>query len=70
MSFARVYAGQHWVSDVLAGCLLGVLWLAVTVRIYAWGEARFARPRPTDTHPVGALSADREGPSAVVSESV
>src|SRR3984893_14098961 len=36
MSFARVYAGQHWVSDVLAGCLLGVLWLTVTIRIYAW----------------------------------
>ena len=47
MSFARIYAGQHWASDVLAGCLLGGLWLAVTIRLYAWGEARFSRRRPT-----------------------
>jgi membrane-associated phospholipid phosphatase len=60
MSFARVYAGQHWASDVLGGCLLGVLWLAVTIRIYAWGDARFARRRPTVMHPAGALSADRD----------
>ena len=45
MSFARIYAGQHWASDVLAGCLLGGLWLAVTIRLYTWGEARFARRR-------------------------
>jgi membrane-associated phospholipid phosphatase len=47
MSFARIYAGQHWASDVLAGCLLGGLWLAVTIRLYRWGEARFSRRRPT-----------------------
>ena len=41
MSFARIYAGQHWASDVLGGCLLGVLWLALSIRIYAWGEHRF-----------------------------
>ncbi len=47
MSFARIYAGQHWASDVLAGCLLGGLWLAVTIRLYVWGEALLARRRPT-----------------------
>jgi undecaprenyl-diphosphatase len=45
MSFARVYAGQHWASDVLAGCLVGGLWLAVTIRLYVWGEGRFAHRR-------------------------
>jgi membrane-associated phospholipid phosphatase len=47
MSFARIYAGQHWASDVLAGCLLGGLWLAAIIRLYAWGKARFSRRRAT-----------------------
>lgn len=34
MGFARIYAGHHWASDVFAGCLLGALWLAVTIRLY------------------------------------
>lgn len=40
MSFARIYSGQHWASDVLGGCLLGALWLAVSVHLYLWGQAR------------------------------
>jgi len=40
MSLARIYSGQHWASDVLAGMVLGGLWLAVSIRIYLWGEAR------------------------------
>lgn len=50
MSFARIYAGQHWASDVLGGCLLGVLWLAVTIRIYWWGESRFSRRQYIGSH--------------------
>jgi membrane-associated phospholipid phosphatase len=45
MSFARIYAGQHWASDALGGILLGGLWLAVSVRIYVWGAGRLARRR-------------------------
>ncbi len=41
---SRIAAGEHWPSDVLGGYLLGALWLAVTVRIHAWGLAR-SRPR-------------------------
>lgn len=47
MSFARIYAGQHWASDAVAGCLLGGLWLAVTIQLYLWGEARLACRRCT-----------------------
>ena len=41
MSFARIYSGQHWASDILAGVLLGALWLAVTIRLYLWGPPRW-----------------------------
>jgi len=40
MGFARLYSGQHWASDILAGCLLGALWLVAVIRIYVWGQGR------------------------------
>ena len=40
MGFARIYSGHHWASDVLAGALLGALWLLVVIRICIWGESR------------------------------
>lgn len=43
MSFARIYAGQHWASDVFAGWLLGGLCLVLVIRLYTWGEGRFFR---------------------------
>ena len=43
LSFARIYSGHHWASGVVAGCLLGGLWLELGVWLYLWGEARFHR---------------------------
>lgn len=40
LAFARIYSGQHWASDVVAGGLLGGLWLAVVIRIFWWGDSR------------------------------
>ena len=31
---ARVYAGHHWPSDVVAGYMVGGMWLAIVIHIY------------------------------------
>jgi len=40
LGVARIYAGHHWASDVVAGALLGGLWLAIAIRLYSWGKHR------------------------------
>ncbi len=40
MGPARIYSGEHWASDVLAGYLAGSAWLGVLVKIYRWRQSR------------------------------
>jgi membrane-associated phospholipid phosphatase len=42
IGYARIYSGEHWPSDVLAGYLLGAMWLWLTIRLYRWGRTRWA----------------------------
>jgi membrane-associated phospholipid phosphatase len=34
MGYSRIYEGEHWLSDVLAGYLSGALWLALFICLY------------------------------------
>ncbi len=34
IGFSRLYSGEHWFLDVLAGYLIGGLWLGVSVAVY------------------------------------
>jgi undecaprenyl-diphosphatase len=34
VALSRVYRGMHYPSDVLAGALLGVLWLSLVTRTF------------------------------------
>ena len=34
MAWARLYQGQHWLSELLGGFCLGCCWLATTILIY------------------------------------
>lgn len=41
VGFSRVYVGEHWASDVLAGYIVGSAYLAVTILFYKWGKRAF-----------------------------
>lgn len=41
IGISRVYTGEHWLTDVIGGYLLGSLWLILTIWLYEWGRARF-----------------------------
>lgn len=38
----RIYLGEHWLSDVAAGYLLGGLGLFAMIRLYGWGRIKLA----------------------------
>jgi undecaprenyl-diphosphatase len=40
MAWARLYQGEHWLSELLGGLCLGGFWLAVTILLYR----RLSRP--------------------------
>ncbi|MCA1644910.1 MAG: phosphatase PAP2 family protein [Chloroflexi bacterium] len=45
IGFARIYSGEHWPSDVLAGYMLGGVWLLLCIALYRWGADRWAHHR-------------------------
>jgi membrane-associated phospholipid phosphatase len=46
VGISRIYLGEHWASDVLAGYLLGTLLLAGAIRVYHWGKPKFFSRQP------------------------
>jgi membrane-associated phospholipid phosphatase len=52
VGFARIEAGSHWITDVLAGYLSGALLLTVLIILYRWASARFAHRSIKKRHQV------------------
>ena len=48
MGLAGIDAGEHWASDVLGGYLYGIVWLIVTIELYAMGNAQRAATAAAD----------------------
>jgi membrane-associated phospholipid phosphatase len=42
IGISRVYTGEHWLTGVIGGYLLGSLWLILTIWLYEWGKARLS----------------------------
>ena len=46
IGLSRIYLGDHWASDVLAGYFLGSLLLSGGILVYRWGKAHFFPRQP------------------------
>ena len=48
---SRIYAGEHWASDVAGSYLLGSVWLLLAITLYRWGKPRFFVTQPVAPEP-------------------
>jgi undecaprenyl-diphosphatase len=46
VGLTRIYLGVHWLSDVIAGWLVGGAWLAICVVAWSWWRARVTMSAP------------------------
>ena len=62
--FARVGLGVHYLSDVTAGVLIGVAWLALTSAVFQWWRREVGLPPAPPTEAEPELGEDVPEPKA------
>jgi membrane-associated phospholipid phosphatase len=40
MGFARIWEGEHWITDVAGGYLDGIIWMVLFIALYSWVTAK------------------------------
>lgn len=65
IGFSRLYLGVHFLSDVLSGYLLGLLWLIISISLVEWKNSR-ARQEMAITTPTPSVQAKITGYALVV----
>jgi membrane-associated phospholipid phosphatase len=63
VGFTRVALGVHYVSDVLAGWLLGLAWLGVTAHAFQLWRQEVGKPAPPITEGIEPEAADEIAPA-------
>jgi undecaprenyl-diphosphatase len=63
VGFTRIALGVHYVSDVLAGCLLGLAWLGVTAYTFRLWRRETGKPVPPITEGIEPEAADDLAPA-------
>jgi len=54
MGFARIWEGEHWITDVAGGYLDGVIWMVLFLFLYSWTakKLRERRARKAEKQPL------------------
>lgn len=50
IGISRIYLGEHYLSDVYSGFLLGTLWLIIAIALTRWTDTRVRAPLPPYPH--------------------
>ncbi len=49
MGFARLWEGEHWITDVVGGYVDGIIWMVFFIALYSWVTEKLEERRVRET---------------------